>query len=122
LSEFTEPAVPTVSQLIITDPVLRVRRLSLDGRCRLTYTGGSTGSVVYESISAKESTTTPLARGRSRFSTPLSVVVRTAPSVPAVLDMTLICGRTAPVLIENPRRMWHRFREFGKAPSMVYNI
>jgi hypothetical protein len=57
-------STPTGSQLIVTDPVLGVRRLSLDGPCRLTDPGGNTGSVVYESISAKESTTVTVSPGQ----------------------------------------------------------
>jgi hypothetical protein len=57
-------SAPDSSLLIVTDPVLGVRRLSFDGPCRLTDPGGNTGSVVYESISAKESTTVTVSPGQ----------------------------------------------------------
>jgi hypothetical protein len=93
-------STPTGSQLIVvTDPVLGVRQPGLDGPCRLTDPGGNTGSVVYESISAKESTTITVCPGRSRATTALSLSAPTGHSLPAVLDMTLICGRNAPSVI-----------------------
>jgi hypothetical protein len=58
-------STPTGSQLIVvTDPVLGVRQPGIDGPCRLTDPGGNTGSVVYESISAKESTTITVCPGQ----------------------------------------------------------
>jgi hypothetical protein len=92
-------STPTGSQLIITDPALGVRRIPLDGPCRLTDRGDNTGSVVYESISAKESTTVTVSPGRSRPSTSLAVSVPTAYSMLELLDMTSICGRNAPSVI-----------------------
>jgi hypothetical protein len=60
-------STPAGSQLIITDPVLGVRRIGLNGPYRLVHRC-DTGSVQYESISTQGAHRSLLARGSSPIS------------------------------------------------------
>jgi hypothetical protein len=55
------------SLLVVTDPGLGVRRIELDGLCRLISAHPS-GAVRYEAVGAAESTTVDVAPGRERLS------------------------------------------------------